>query len=65
MTMPKNLIPMPKSKFLRVKCIDCGNEQIVFSNPATKVRCLVCGSTLVEPAGGRGIIKAKILEVLE
>ncbi|WP_297418379.1 30S ribosomal protein S27e [Thermococcus sp.] len=65
MALPKNLIPMPKSRFLRVKCIDCGNEQIVFSNPSTPVRCLVCGATLVEPTGGKGIIKAKILEVLE
>jgi small subunit ribosomal protein S27e len=56
---------MPRSRFLRVKCIDCGNEQIVFSHPATKVRCLVCGATLVEPTGGKGVIKAKILEVLE
>ncbi|NPA47756.1 MAG: 30S ribosomal protein S27e [Thermococci archaeon] len=65
MAMPKGLIPMPRSHFLRVKCIDCGNEQIVFSHPSTVVRCQVCGATLVEPTGGKGIIKAKILEVLE
>nr|6SKF_Ax Chain Ax, 30S ribosomal protein S27e [Thermococcus kodakarensis]6SKG_Ax Chain Ax, 30S ribosomal protein S27e [Thermococcus kodakarensis] len=65
MALPKNLIPMPRSRFLRVKCIDCGNEQIVFSHPATPVRCLVCGATLVEPTGGKGIIKAKVLEVEE
>jgi small subunit ribosomal protein S27e len=53
------------SSFYRVKCKDCNNEQIVFSNPATTVRCLVCGATLVEPTGGKGVIKAKILEVLE
>jgi len=65
MSLPKNLIPVPRSKFLRVKCIDCGNEQVVFSHPSTKVRCQVCGATLVEPTGGKGIIKAKIIEILE
>ncbi|CAB50619.1 30S ribosomal protein S27e [Pyrococcus abyssi] len=65
MALPRNVIPMPRSRFLRVKCIDCGNEQIVFSHPATRVRCNVCGATLVEPTGGKGIIRAKILEVLE
>ncbi|AIF69107.1 30S ribosomal protein S27 [Palaeococcus pacificus DY20341] len=65
MELPKGLIPMPSSRFIKVKCIDCGNEQIVFNKPATKVRCHVCGATLVEPTGGKGIIKAKIVEVLE
>jgi small subunit ribosomal protein S27e len=52
------------SKFLRVKCA-CGNEQVVFSKPASNVKCLVCSETLVSPTGGHGIsAKGKILEVL-
>jgi small subunit ribosomal protein S27e len=54
-----------RSKFLRVKCNDCENEQIVFSNASTKVKCNVCGRTLVESRGGKAEIKSKIIEVLE
>jgi len=53
------------SKFIKIKCDDCGNEQIVFNRPAVQVRCLVCGKTIVEPTGGKGELKTRILEVLE
>ncbi|MHC1630817.1 MAG: 30S ribosomal protein S27e [Methanotrichaceae archaeon] len=53
------------SKFLRVKCNDCENEQVIFDNAATVVKCLVCGRTLAEPKGGKAQIKTQILEVLE
>jgi small subunit ribosomal protein S27e len=53
------------SKFLRVKCTDCENEQIIFSHASRVVNCLVCGRTLVEPQGGKANIKGKIVEVLE
>ncbi len=54
-----------KSRFLRVKCDDCGNEQIIFDRAATQVRCLVCERILAEPRGGKSLIKAKILDVLD
>jgi len=54
-----------KSKFLKLKCIDCENEMIVFGSASTLVRCSVCGRTLVEPAGGQARIKTTILDVLE
>ena len=55
------------SKFLRIKCEDCGNEQVVFNHPAMVVRCLVCGKTVLEPKGGKGHLnpKTRIVEVLE
>ncbi len=53
------------SEFLKIKCEDCGNEQVVFNSPATPVRCLVCGKTVIEPKGGRGLVKTRIVEVLE
>jgi len=56
----KELIPKPRSKFLRVRCPKCGNEQIVFSHATTRVKCFVCGTQLTEPRGG----KAKILGVV-
>ena len=55
----------PKSKFIKVRCTKCKNEQIVFGKPATIINCLICNKTLVEPTSGKGHIKARILEVLE
>jgi len=54
-----------KSKFIRVKCPDCENVQVIFDHPSTVVKCLVCGRTLAEPTGGKGLIKAEIIEVLQ
>jgi small subunit ribosomal protein S27e len=52
------------SKFLRVKCGKCKNEQVIFEKPAGAVKCLVCGETLAESTGGKARIKSKILEVV-
>ncbi|MFX1390538.1 MAG: 30S ribosomal protein S27e [Promethearchaeota archaeon] len=60
----KDLIPQPKSRFLRVKCLNCGNQQIIFGCSATDVECLVCGKTLLQSTGGKARILTKILEVL-
>ncbi|HHN81434.1 MAG TPA: 30S ribosomal protein S27e [Methanomicrobia archaeon] len=55
----------PTSKFVKIKCDDCGNEQVVFSKPASSVRCLVCGKTVIECTGGLGEFKSKIVAELE
>lgn len=55
----------PKSKFVKIRCPKCKNEQIVFGKPSTKIKCLVCNTLLTETSGGKGKIKARILEVLE
>ena len=60
----KGLIPQPRSRFLRVKCLNCGNQQIVFGCSATDVKCLVCGKILLQSTGGKARILTKILEVL-
>jgi len=60
----KILIPYPNSRFLRVKCLNCGNQQIIFGCSATDVQCLVCGKTLLQSTGGKARILTKILEVL-
>jgi len=54
-------IPQPKSKFVTVKCPDCGNEQIAFNKPATQVTCNVCGATLIKPTGGKGLVRGEML----
>jgi len=58
-------IQEPTSRFVKLRCQKCKNEQIIFGKPATVVQCLVCSKTLAEPSGGKGKIKARILEVLE
>ncbi len=52
------------SEFLKVKC-ECKNEQVIFSRPASEVKCLVCGAVLAKPSGGRAGIKAKVLRTVE
>ncbi|GAB6055367.1 30S ribosomal protein S27e [Methanobacterium alkalithermotolerans] len=54
-----------KSNFLRVKCMDCGNQQVVFDKAASVVQCIICGKTLVKPQGGKSQITAQIVEVLD
>lgn len=61
----KELIPVTKSSFIRVKCPSCENEQNVFSNPSRTVKCLVCEKELMLPTGGKGIIKGKFVKNLE
>lgn len=54
-----------RSNFLKVKCNDCENEQIVFDRASSGVRCNVCGRTLVEPRGGKAEIKGEVIAVLK
>ena len=56
---------MSSSKFIKVRCNKCKNEQIIFGKSAHKVTCLVCSTILAESAGGKAKIKARVLEVLE
>ncbi len=58
-------IVMPKSRFLKVRCSSCGNEQVIFGSPATLVKCMVCENTLAAPRSGKGDISTNIVEVLE
>jgi small subunit ribosomal protein S27e len=53
------------SKFIKIRCPKCKDEQIAYGKATTIVLCLVCGKELAEPTGGRTRIKARVLEVLE
>ena len=55
----------PTSKFIKIRCTKCKNEQIIFGKAATPIKCLVCASIIGEPCGGKTRIKAKILNILE
>ena len=54
-----------EGRFLTVKCNDCGNKQTVFSKASTIVNCLVCGTTLASPTGGKVDIKGEVVGVVE
>ena len=58
-------IPKPKTKFLKVKCSSCGNDQIIFSNANKAVKCLACNNILAESKGGRVKLRAKIVKELD
>ena len=57
-------MPQPRSVFLRVKCPDCGNEQVLFSHASSVVKCLVCGRVLAKPSGGKAVIEGEVIKEL-
>jgi len=61
----ETILQEPTSKFIKVRCTGCKNEQIIFGKGSTKIKCLVCNKTLATPTGGKIKIKAQILEVIE
>ena len=61
----EKVLPKPRSKFLKVKCPDCGNEQVVFSHVTNLVHCNVCGAVLAKPSGGKTIAKGEIVSAVE
>ena len=60
-------IPKLRTRFLRVKCHSCGNEQNIFSAAAGKVHCVACNAILAEPGASKIKVngKAKIVKVFE
>jgi len=50
---------------LKLKCNGCGNEQTVFSAPASTVKCLACNQVLAESTGGKIRPVAKVVKELE
>lgn len=55
---------MAKTRFIRVRCQACKNEQVIFSGATTQVKCLICGAVIAEPKGGKAELKARLVEVL-
>ena len=58
-------LPEPSSRFIKIRCPKCKNEQIIFGKASSVVDSLVCGKTLAEPTGGKIKVRARILEVLD
>ncbi|AKG38876.1 MAG: 30S ribosomal protein S27e [Infirmifilum sp.] len=60
----EQLVPKPRSRFVKVRCPDCGNVQVVFSHSSLTAKCFKCGRVLVQPRGGKALIIAEIVEFL-
>ena len=56
---------MANTKFLKIRCNKCKNEQVTFGKAANTVKCLVCGEILAQSSGGKTKVAARVLEVLE
>lgn len=54
-----------RSRFVKVKCPDCENEQLIFEKASSTVDCVVCGHNLATPTGGKAEIKAEIITAFE
>ena len=54
-----------RSKFLKVKCPDCENEQLIFEKATSVVQCTVCGRVLAEPTGGKANLKGDVVATFE
>jgi len=54
-----------KSKFIKVRCRNCENEQVLFDKASSPVSCHMCSSKLAIPKGGKAEIKGELLEVIE
>lgn len=61
----KETIDMPESKFLRVMCRKCRNEQVMFSKASSVIKCLKCSAELAVPTGGDAEIRGKVLQDLQ
>lgn len=57
-------IPKPRTKFLKVKCEGCGNEQIIFTAPASNAKCLKCDKELAKSTGSKLRLKSKVVSIL-
>lgn len=44
-------------KFVKAKCNDCGNPQVIFDRASTDVICLICGATIAKPTGGKASVR--------
>lgn len=53
------------TKFVKIQCTGCKNEQIMFGKPSSTVKCLICNKELAEPTGGKADVKCTVLEVLD
>lgn len=57
-------IQMPRSKFLKVTCRKCKNDQIIFNKASTLIKCSKCHAELAIPTGGKVEMIGKVTQEL-
>jgi|BEDMetMinimDraft_2_1075160.scaffolds.fasta_scaffold00278_10 small subunit ribosomal protein S27e len=55
------IIPRPKSLFIKIKCTNCAAEHITFDHSTAVVKCRNCNEILIVPTGGKAKIRAEII----
>ena len=50
------------NKFIKIKCPECGSEQITYTKGSSAVNCNICGSELAKPTGGSIMTNCEITE---
>ena len=53
-------IPKPASTFLKVKCDECGEVQVIYSHASTSITCNSCGNEIAQPTGAVAKLNGKI-----
>lgn len=66
MLSKKEVVQQPSSRFIRIKCLECEHEQIIFGSASTEVKCVECERVLAKPSGGKAKLEpiARELEIL-
>ncbi len=59
----KEVVQQPRSRFIKVKCLECENEQVIFGHATTVVKCLKCGKVLARPHGGKAQLEPIAREI--
>ncbi len=58
-------MPVPDSRFVKIKCQSCSSASIVFTMAKSTVNCKFCGNLLAKPTGGKAALFGKIDSMLD
>lgn len=53
-------VPEPSSKFLKLRCAECDEIQVVYSHATTAVTCNSCGNEITESSGSAAKLNGEI-----
>ena len=53
-------IPAPSSRFYKIECDDCDEQQVVYSHATTRVFCNQCGSPLASSSGSKARLSGRV-----
>ena len=59
------LIPEHSSKFQKVNCNECKEENIVYSHATSQITCKSCGNVIAEPTGAVADLHGKVSGTVE